>query len=168
MSSSHPGASLDSRRHLLRGAIGIWVAIGTACSLPASAPTLAGTTTLSANLQFCTDEINRYRASIGRPPLARSGSLESFAAQAAQHDATAGVPHLLFTQTNGGGVAKAETELLLWRNYAVRDVITQGLATMWAAGPAGEHYAILAGPYSEVGCGVFVNGSEVTVAQDYR
>jgi hypothetical protein len=39
---------------------------------------------------------------------------------------------------------------------------------MWAAGPGGEHYDILVGRYSEVGCGVFVNGSEVSVAQDYR
>jgi uncharacterized protein YkwD len=151
---------------LLAAASALLLTVG--CSLPSSAPSPAGTANPSANLQFCTDEINRYRASVGRPPLARSGSLESFATQAAQHDATAGVPHLLFSNTNGGGVARAETELLLWRNYAVRDVIRQGLAQMWSTGPDGEHYNILAGPYSEVGCGVFVNGGEVSIAQDFK
>jgi hypothetical protein len=142
-------------------------AIG-ACALPSPAPSAVDTTSLPANLQFCTDEINRYRASVGRPPLTRSASLESFASQAVQHDATAGVPHLFFSTNNGGGVSMAETELLRWRNYAVRDVIRKGLAEMWAAGPSGEHYDILAGPYSEVGCGFFVNGSEVSSAQDFR
>ena len=85
-----------------------------------------------------------------------------------QHDANAGVAHLFFSSNNGGGVSMAETELLLRRNYAVRDVIRKGLAAMWAAGPSGEHYDILAGPYSEVGCGFFVNGSEVSSAQDFR
>lgn len=138
------------------------------CGLPSSAPSPTGTASLSGDLQFCTDEINRYRAIAGQPLLTRSNSLDSFAAEAARHDATAGVPHLLFTNTNGGGVARAETELLQWRNYAVRDVIRHGLAGMWAAGPAGEHYPILVGPYNEVGCGVFVNGREVSVTQDFR
>jgi hypothetical protein len=157
------GAALN----LAAASLAVLLAVG--CSLPSSAPSsAAGTASLSADLQFCTDEINRYRATAGRPPLARSDSLESFAAEAVRHDATAGVPHLLFTNTNGGGVAKAETELLRWRNYAVRDVIRQGLAGMWAAGPSGEHYDILVGPYNEVGCGVFINGRDVSVSQDFR
>ena len=139
-----------------------------ACALPSTTPTTPDATSLSASLQLCADEINRYRATIGRAPLKRSTSLEQFAADAAQHDATAGVPHTLFSKTNGGGVSMAETELLLWPNRTVQDVIKQGLAQMWAAGPSGEHYSILAGPYSEVGCGIYVSGGEVSVAQDYR
>ena len=139
-----------------------------ACALPSSAPTTPDTATLASDLQFCTDEINRYRATIGRPVLTRSDVLEQFAANAAQHDAAAGVPHALFSKTNGGGIALAETELLLWPDRSVSAVITQGLAKMWAAGPAGEHYEILSGPYTQVGCGVYVNGGQVSVAQDYR
>ena len=139
-----------------------------ACTLPSPAPSELDLASLSANLQFCTDEINRYRASIGRPPLTRSASLENFATQAAQHDASAGVPHVFFSSNNGGGVSLAETELLRWRNYAIRDVLEKGFAEMWAAGPSGEHYDILAGPYSEVGCGFFVSGNEVSSAQDFR
>jgi uncharacterized protein YkwD len=139
-----------------------------ACTLPSTTPTTPDTATIGASLQLCTDEINRYRASIGRPALTRSSSLEQFAADAAQTDAAAGVPHALFSKTNGGGVAMAETELLLWPSRTVQDVITQGLAQMWSAGPSGEHYAILSGPYSQVGCGVYVSGGVVSVTQDYR
>ena len=39
---------------------------------------------------------------------------------------------------------------------------------MWQGGPRGEHYDIMVGPYSQIGCGIFVNGREVTVAQDFR
>jgi uncharacterized protein YkwD len=145
----------------LMGAIG-------ACALPSPVPSEGDTASLSANLQFCTDEINRYRASVGRPALTRSASLESFASQAVQHDANAGVSHLFFSTNNGGGVSMAETELLRWRNFTVRDVVRKGLAEMWAGGPSGEHYDILTGPYSEVGCGFFVNGDEVSSAQDFR
>lgn len=144
-------------------------ALLTACALPAPGPSSAGTANLSAQLQFCADEINRYRTIAGRTPLTRAEDLERFAGEAAQHDAAAGVPHLLFKSTNGGGgISRAETELLRWRKYAVSDVIREGLANMWSAGPDGEHYDILVGPYTQVGCGVFVNGEEVSVAQDYR
>ena len=139
-----------------------------ACALPSAAPSTPDAATLASSLQFCADEINRYRATIGRSALTRSDSLEQFAAIAAQHDATAGVAHALFAKTNGGGIAMAETELLLWPDRSVNDVIKQGLAKMWAAGPAGEHYEILSGPYTQVGCGVYVSGGQVSVAQDYR
>jgi len=139
-----------------------------ACAVPATGPSIPDTATIGASLQLCSDEINRYRASAGLPALSRSASLEQFAADAAQHDTAAGVPHALFRQTNGGGVAMAETELLLWSNRAVQDVIKLGLSEMWNQGPAGEHYSILAGPYTQVGCGVFVSGGVVSVTQDYK
>lgn len=142
--------------------------IGAGCALPAAAPSSADTASLSANLQFCADEINRYRASVGLASLTRSDELERYAAEAIRSDAGEGVPHLFFTNSNGGGVTKAETELLLWKNYSVHAVIERGLAGMWTVGASGAHYGIIVGPYAEVGCGVFVNGSEVSVAQEYR
>lgn len=142
--------------------------LSAACQLPASAPSPAGTAGVSDQLEFCVSEINRYRALAARAPLSRAEALERYAAEAAQHDGSAGVPHQLFARTNGGGVARAETQLLRWHGYSVRDVIVQGLAEMWAAGPGGSHYAVMMGNYSEVGCGVFVNGRDVSVSQAYR
>jgi hypothetical protein len=123
---------------------------------------------LAAELAFCRDEINRYRASASRPPLARSQALEDFATRGAEIDHTVRIPHHHFTMTNGGGTAAAETEILWWRGGTVRTVIQQGLAQMWQAGGQGTHYKVLVGPYTEVGCGLFINDGEVTVVQDFR
>jgi uncharacterized protein YkwD len=123
---------------------------------------------LSANLSFCADEVNRYRVSVGRPPLSRSAELEAFAAKAAEDDGRSHQPHHWFAITNGGGMARAENEILWWQGFGVRSVIEQGLQQMWQGGPSGEHYDIMVGQFSQIGCGIFVNGAEVTVAQDFR
>jgi uncharacterized protein YkwD len=133
-----------------------------------SSPPAAITLNLSANLSYCADEVNRYRASVGRPPLARSADLEAFAAHAAQADGLAHQAHHFFATTNGGGMSAAENEILWWEGFGVRSVIQQGLQQMWQSGPTGEHYDIMTGAFSQIGCGIFVNGSEVTVAQDFR
>ena len=133
--------------------------------LSPSAAALAGT---PAELTYCAEKINHYRSSVGLPPLQQSDALEAFAAEAAQNDGLVHVAHHYFTRTNGGGTAKAETEILWWRGFAVRAVIQKGLAQMWDAGPPGEHYEIIVGPYTQIGCGIFVNGSEVTVTQEFR
>jgi hypothetical protein len=134
-----------------------------------TAPSSAGSIwNAAADLSFCADEVNRYRMSVGRPPLARATDLESFAAQAAQNDGLAHQAHRWFAATNGAGTARAENEILWWSGFAVRNVIQQGLRQMWQSGPNGEHYDIMVGSYSQIGCGVFVNGAEVTVAQDFR
>jgi uncharacterized protein YkwD len=133
---------------------------------------LASTSVLSssiaADLALCADETNRYRASVGLRPLVRSAALEDFAANAASHDGVAHIAHDHFAATNGAGVSSAETEILWWRGFNVHTVIQRGLAQMWQVGPGGEHYDIMAGTYNEIGCGIAVNGSEVTVTQDFR
>ena len=148
--------------------------VAMACAAASTAPSAAGTTTaasssnVDASVSFCAEEINRYRATIGLTPLERAADLDSFAALAAEHDGRAGVPHQYFRMTNGGGLAKAENQLLLWKGYAVNEVIRQGLAQMWAEGSGGSHYQIMAGKYGQVGCGIFKNGNEVNVSQDFR
>jgi uncharacterized protein YkwD len=150
------------------------VATCAACAASPTAPTSVGTSAapdvanLDANVSFCTEEVNRYRARAGMAALARSSELDGFALTAAEHDGRSGVPHEYFRMTNGGGVARAENQLLLWKGYAVKDVIRQGLAQMWAEGPGGSHYQILTGSYGSVGCGIFMNGDEVNVSQDFR
>jgi hypothetical protein len=65
-------------------------------------------------------------------------------------------------------VAFAGNEGPWWRSTSVRAVIRDGLAFMWSEGPGGGHYENIRGPYMQVGCGVFVNGNEITVVQDHR
>lgn len=139
---------------------------GTVSSDLASTSVLSSST--AADLALCADETNRYRATVGLGPLARSAALEDFAAHAASHDGVMHVAHDHFASTNGAGVSSAETEILWWHGFNVRTVIQRGLAQMWQVGPGGEHYDIMAGIYSEIGCGIAVNGSEVTVTQDFR
>jgi len=79
--------------------------------------------------------------------------------------------HSHFNSTNGGGIALAENIIPWWplADYGtVQEVMQQGLAQMWAEGPGGVHYQIIAGRYTQVGCGVFINNGEITVVQDFR
>ena len=133
---------------------------------PAASSIISSST--AADLALCADETNRYRASVGLRPLVRAADLEDFAASAASRDGVAHVAHAHFAATNGAGVARAETEILWWRGFSVRGVIQRGLAQMWQVGPGGEHYDIMAGAFSEIGCGIAINGAEVTVTQDFR
>jgi hypothetical protein len=157
---------LASRLRLV-AALGALVA-SVACAAAPSAPSQAGTSSPESSLNFCVDEINRYRATVNLEPLGRSVDLEGFAATAVAYDAKLGVPHQYFLQTNGGGVARAENQLLLWKGFGVEDVIKKGVAQMWAEGTNGSHYIVMTGNYSQVGCGIYVNGNEVSVSQDFR
>ena len=152
--------------------IGLVAGLAISCGRgsPSSPSQSAGTSVnLSANLSYCVDEVNRYRATAGRPPLARSAELDAYAAQAAQNDGLSHQPHHWFNTTHGGGgMSAAENEILWWQGFGVRSVIEQGLQQMWNGRPNGEHYDIMVGSFTQVGCGIFVNGSEVTVAQDFR
>ena len=123
---------------------------------------------ISVGLALCADETNRYRGSIGLAPLARSAALEQFAMRAAAHDGAAHAPHAHFAATNGAGVAAAETEVLWWQGFTLPAVIKRGLSVMWEVGPGGEHYDIMAGPFTEIGCGISINNGEITVTQDFR
>ena len=176
VNGAHMRAAFSSfrlvRRLRLMAVLGTVVASAACATSPSptspSVPSPAGTAAVDSNQSFCTAEINRYRAIAGLPALGRGADLESFATQAIEFDARLGVPHQYFKQTNGGGVSRAENQLLLWKGYAVNEVIRQGLATMWAEGPTGSHYQILTGNYQNVGCGIFLSGNEVSVSQDFR
>jgi hypothetical protein len=121
---------------------------------------------VAAELGFCVDELNRYRALAGLPAFQNSAGLETYAAEGAKVDATAKQAHTHFRGNNGGGIAKAETELLLWSGGNVHAVIERGVEMMW--NERGEHYDILAAPHAEAGCGIFVNEDGITVTQDFR
>jgi uncharacterized protein YkwD len=123
---------------------------------------------LDSELAYCVAETNRYRTSVGVAPLARSSALEAYAAIGAGEDGLAHVAHQHFRSTNGGGVASAENVIPWWRSTSVHQVIHDGLAMMWNEGPGGGHYENMRGRYTQLGCGIFVNGGEITVVQDFR
>jgi uncharacterized protein YkwD len=124
-------------------------------------------------LQHCVDVINQYRATNGKPALARSSALEAYAAAGAQSDSASGSPHGHFIATQGGGVAWAENEIPGWdMSYgggSVSGVIDGGLQMMWDEGPGGGHYENMnSGSYTQVGCGIYVTpANEVWVVQDF-
>jgi len=128
-------------------------------------------TATAADLAFCVADINGYRAQANRPALAESIALETFAAAGAQTDAASGVPHTHFTASNGAGIATAENEFLTADRQlfpTIQNAMHGANALFWAEGPTGSHYQTLVGPYTQVGCGVFVANGTVTVVQDYR
>ena len=125
-----------------------------------------GSSPLDAELTFCVAETNRYRAMLGLPPVARSSALEAYAADGAREDGLAHAAHQHFRSVRG--IAFAENEIPWWRSTSVRTVMQQGLAMMWAEGPGGGHYENMRGRYTQLGCGVFVNGLEITIVQDFR
>ena len=97
--------------------------------------------------------------------------LEAFAVRAAANDGLAHVGHQYFKLTNGGGVSRAENAIPWWslrRIGSVRAALDEGLQMMWDEGPRGAHYMNMAGPYTQIGCGIFVNDGEVTIVQEFR
>lgn len=147
---------------------------GTSVSSPTS-PTATsgpGSPAYSAEAGLCVDQTNRYRATVGRKPLLRSPALDEYAAAAARTDGLAHIAHQHARATNlGNGLSRAENAILWWslRYYgSVQRIVRDGLADMWSQGEGGTHYRNLVGNFSEIGCGIFVNGDEVTVVQAFR
>ena len=123
-----------------------------------------------AELVFCVDETNRYRAMIDAPPLSRNAALEAYAADGAEIDHQSGEAHKHFIDTQGGGIAGAENEIPAWSVSqwgSVHDVIREGLELMWNEGPGGGHHDNMAGGYQRLGCGIYRSGDAVTVVQDF-
>ena len=156
----------------------LFIVMAIGCRGPVSSPmspsttSAPGTPAFSAEVVVCVEQTNKYRASVGRAKLRRSEALEAYAAVAAQTDGLAHVAHQYARQTNlGNGTSRAENAILWWslRYYkTVHQVVTLGLEDMWKQGEGGAHYRNLVGAYTEVGCGIFVNGDEVTVVQAFR
>jgi len=150
---------------------------GAPSSADAGKPAAGDVAASDADLQFCVDENNRYRATLSSAPLTRSSTLEAFAATGAEIDYAARTAHTHFTTSKGvpGSRASGENEIPgfggwnLKKFKTLHDVIAAGLLDMWNEGPGGGHYEnIKSTKFTQVGCGVFVaaNG-DVTVTMDY-
>jgi uncharacterized protein YkwD len=152
-----------------------WIGAG-ACKA-SSAPAMTDSTGADPSpfeheLAFCVERMNTLRASKGLSPFTRSSTLERYAAAAARTDGLAHTAHRHARETrHGNGTARAENEILWWSldGYgSVQAIVEGGLDDMWRQGTGGAHYDNLAGPYTQAGCGIFVNGDEVTVVQAFR
>jgi hypothetical protein len=71
--------------------------------------------------------------------------------------------------TEGGSVCR-ERDPVVAAQYAWKRPRCSRTGTCWHVGRGtwGGHHENMRGPYSEIGCGVFVNGNEVTVVQAFR
>ena len=127
---------------------------------------------LAAAAAVCVDQTNALRASVGDPPLARSGQIDAFSNEAARVDGEAHQAHKYFLETNGGhGVAVAENVIPWWKVSdwgSVENIVRKGVSQMWGEGAGGYHYANMRGGYSEMGCGIAVLNGEVTVSQNFH
>jgi uncharacterized protein YkwD len=122
-------------------------------------------------LRLCVELVNQYRATIKLSPLKRSPALEEFAARAAANDGRAHAGHQYFRRTRGGGVSHAENAIPWWplsQVGGIRGALEQGVQMMWDEGPRGGHYRNMTGKYSQMGCGIYVNGDQVTIVQEFR
>jgi hypothetical protein len=135
---------------------------------PTPSPSPLPTDATAADLTFCVSETNRYRAMVGLTDLLESAPLEGYAKTAAASDGMSGTLHG-YSMTHG--IPYAENELLRWplsQYGTVQAVIREGLSEMWAEGTDGEHFQNIIGPWTGVGCGVYISGSQITLTQDFK
>jgi uncharacterized protein YkwD len=149
------------------------VALACAVPLAASARTPKSRFGTEAEIAFCVEETNKYRKLARKKPFARNTLLEEFARAGARADHQSRKPHHHFNTTKFPGrfSALAENQIPRWHldgDGAVKVVIRAGLAAMWAEGPGGGHYENMVGGFSEIGCGIYIEGEEITVVQDFR
>ena len=125
----------------------------------------------TTDLVFCVDETNRLRATQGKPALTHSAQLEAYSNTAAQYDTQMQSAHAYFKSNSGGGLSFAENEcpsFLGWRIMGdVRNTIGQCLQAFYNEGPGGGHYENMMGNYGTLGCGVYIDGNNITIVQDY-
>jgi hypothetical protein len=141
---------------------------------------VGGDAPTSANMtakQLCVSETNKDRATVGKPPVQESTSLEAYADAGAMHDFSTS-PHDHFMTTSGGGISFAENECpqqgnwnLSFGNGDVGMTVVACVAAFFAEGPgtgdAHGHYNNMIGPYATLGCGIYVQGQQITIVQDY-
>jgi hypothetical protein len=125
--------------------------------------------------QRCVDLTNQLRATVGRPPVARSPQLEQYANEGAEYDHTRS-PHDHFQATQGGGIAFAENECPHWDigfgNGTVVGLVEACIQAFWdegpGSGPAHGHYNNMIGNYGTLGCGIYSpDNNDYTIIQDY-
>ncbi len=115
--------------------------------------------------QQCVDIINNYRASVGRPPLARWTSAESCSDAEALSDGQSDTPHGAFGMCG----EFAQNECPGWPGPE-SELIVGCLDLMWDEGPGGGHYDNMENPqYTEVACGfATMSDGSIWAVQNFR
>jgi hypothetical protein len=126
-------------------------------------------TASAADLAFCVQEVNRYRATVGIATLSQQAGLEASAAQAAQSDHQSGEAHGWFRRN---GTALAENQAPRWSRASsgndARTFISRALQAMWAEGPGGGHHENMRGRFTATGCAVYSDATTATFVQHFR
>jgi uncharacterized protein YkwD len=132
----------------------------------------AGRCVSEADLTYCIEVINGYRALVGQAPVQRSEAIEEYAAEGAYYDAQQGTSHAHFRDVSNFSLVDAENEIPGWDlgSYAtIANVIDKGTEMMWGEGPGGGHYENIKGSHTKAGCGVYVTPSNrVWLIQDFK
>ncbi len=142
----------------------------TATPIATRTPTPSPTGSSAGASGLCVDIINQYRASIGRPALARWTAAEGCVEDQGFADADSGRPHSAFGQCG----ERAQNECPGWPGPPDQ-MIDNCLAAMWAEGPgepysAHGHYINMANSaYTKVACGFAVMpDGRVWAIQDFQ
>ncbi len=119
---------------------------------------------------------NGFRQMDGKPPLAESSALITFASAGAADD-FASTPHHHFTTTNGGGIAFAENECPHWSlaHEGAGDMdtlVTACITAFYNEGPGSDyakhgHYINMMGNYQTMGLGIHLSGDDATLVEDF-
>jgi hypothetical protein len=126
----------------------------------------------AADLAFCVQDINSYRARVGGlSNYGESPTMESFAAIGAQTDGVSGQAHSHFITTLGG-LAVSENEELnatFATGTTIQSAIQAADATFFAEGSTGSDYQhLVSSTLTEVGCGVYIANGHITIVEDFR
>jgi hypothetical protein len=120
--------------------------------------------------QLCVDKTNQLRATVGKPALTRSSTLEAFANAGAEYDFSHN-PHDHFKMQGNNLTAFAENECPHWDlslgGGDVVQLVSKCIDAFWSEGPGGGHYDNMTGPYATLGCGLYHSGTDYTIVQDY-
>jgi hypothetical protein len=140
------------------------------CALLAGCGGGGGDSGTEAAHQACVDYTNMYRIGNGRPAVTRSDELELYADEGAEHDFSTQA-HDHFSSTSGGGIAFAENECPHWDlSFGGGDLtmlVEACIDAFVGEGPGGGHYENVMGNYGTLGCGIYAEGTDVTILQDY-
>lgn len=109
--------------------------------------------------QHCLDQLNRYRAQSGAPPLVLDAQLDDFAQAGSDELSRDHMPHQHFlgAAQNGTLIAQAENQgsPTGWPTAPEDQQIDQVLDTMFGEGPGGGHHDNIVNPnYKRVGVGL--------------
>jgi len=121
----------------------------------------------------CVRRTNELRVANGRAPVVQDAALEAYADEGAAYDFSHGdPPHAHFRlEPVGGGIAFAENQCPHWDlgfgGGDLNGLVDACLQAFFDEGPGGSHYDNMMGDYGTLGCGLYNEGTDYTIIQDF-